>query len=153
MLDLHYNDVIMSMTASQITSLTVVYSTVYSGTDQRKHQGSTTLAFVKGIHQWPVNSPHIMLQVFSTIFGAVPNLIDTKVTSNQWTHMSIASKYPSKYQLFHWIDLRLGHKYLETEMLSFWELKFCQWLHQCVKMTSGAGREENLIKMTIFKYI
>ena len=33
----HYNDVTMSTMASQITSLTIVYSTVYSGEDQRKH--------------------------------------------------------------------------------------------------------------------
>ena len=54
----HYNDVIMSTIASQITSLTIVYSTVYSGTDQRKHQSSASLAFVRGIHRGPVNSPH-----------------------------------------------------------------------------------------------
>ena len=54
----HYNDVIMSMMASQITSLTIVYSTIYSGTDQRKHQSSASLAFVRGIHQWPMNSQH-----------------------------------------------------------------------------------------------
>ena len=54
----HYNDVIMSTTASQITSLTIVYSTVYSGADQRKHQSSASLAFVRGIHRWPMNSPH-----------------------------------------------------------------------------------------------
>ena len=40
------------------TSLTIVYWTVYSGTDQRKHQSSASLAFVRGIHRWPVNSPH-----------------------------------------------------------------------------------------------
>ena len=44
--------------AYQITSLTIVYSTVYSGADQRKHQSSMPLAFVRGIHRWPVNSPH-----------------------------------------------------------------------------------------------
>ena len=44
--------------ASQITSLTNVYSTVYSGTDLRKHQSSASLAFVRGIHRWPANSPH-----------------------------------------------------------------------------------------------
>ena len=44
--------------ASQITSLTIVYSIVYSGTDQRKHQSSASLAFVRGIHRGPVNSPH-----------------------------------------------------------------------------------------------
>ena len=50
--------VIMSAMVSQITSLTIVYSTVYSGADQRMHQSSASLAFVRGIHRWPVNSPH-----------------------------------------------------------------------------------------------
>ena len=54
----HYNDVIMSAIASQITSLTIVYSIVYLGADQRKHQSSASLAFVRGIYRWPVNSPH-----------------------------------------------------------------------------------------------
>ena len=47
----HYGDVIMGTTASQITSLTIVYSTVYSGADQRKHQSSASLAFVLGIRR------------------------------------------------------------------------------------------------------
>ena len=51
----HYYDVIMGAMASQITSLTAVYSTVYLGADQIKHQSSASLAFVRGI---PVNSPH-----------------------------------------------------------------------------------------------
>ena len=54
----HYGDVIMGTMASKITSLTIVYSTIYSGADQRKHQSSAPLAFVRGIHRWPVNSPH-----------------------------------------------------------------------------------------------
>ena len=56
----HYGDVIMSTMASQITSLTIVYSAVYSGVDQRKHQSSASLAFVRGIHRGPVNSPRKM---------------------------------------------------------------------------------------------
>ena len=48
----------MGVMASQITSLTIVYSIIYSGTDQRKHQISASLAFVRGIHRGPVNSPH-----------------------------------------------------------------------------------------------
>ena len=56
--DLHYDDVIMTMLASQITSLTVVYSIVYSGVNQRKHQSSASLAFVWEIHRGPVNFPH-----------------------------------------------------------------------------------------------
>ena len=55
---LHYDDVIMSAIASLITSLTIVYSTVYPGADQSKHQSSASLAFVWGIHRGPVNSPH-----------------------------------------------------------------------------------------------
>ena len=43
---------------SQIASLAIVYSNVYSGADQRKHQSSASLAFVQGIHRGPVNSPH-----------------------------------------------------------------------------------------------
>ena len=52
-----YNDVIMGAMAPQINSLIVVYSNVYSGADQRKHQSFASLAFVRGIHRWPVNSP------------------------------------------------------------------------------------------------
>ena len=54
----HYNDVIMGAIASQITSLTIVYSTVYSDAVQRKHQSSASLAFVRGIHRGSVNSLH-----------------------------------------------------------------------------------------------
>ena len=54
----HYNDVITGTIASQITSLTTVYWTVYSDADQRKHQSSASLAFVRGIHRGPMNSPH-----------------------------------------------------------------------------------------------
>ena len=48
----------MSMMASPITSVSIVNSTICTGADQRKHEISMSLAFVKGIHQWPVNSPH-----------------------------------------------------------------------------------------------
>ena len=54
----HYHDVMMGMIASQITSLNIVYSTVYSDADQRKHQSSASLAYVRWIHRGPVNSPH-----------------------------------------------------------------------------------------------
>ena len=54
----HYIAVIISAIASQITSLTIVYSTVYSGADQRKHQSSAPLALVRGIYRRPVDSPH-----------------------------------------------------------------------------------------------
>ena len=53
----HHNDVMMSTMASQITSITIVYSSVYVSADQRKHQSSALLALVRGIHRRPVNSP------------------------------------------------------------------------------------------------
>ena len=55
---LNNSDVIMSTMASRITSLTIVYTTVYSGADQIKHQSSASLAFVRGIRRSPVNFPH-----------------------------------------------------------------------------------------------
>ena len=48
----------MSPMASQITGVSIVYSTVCSGADQRKHQRSASLAIVRGIQRWPVISPH-----------------------------------------------------------------------------------------------
>ena len=54
----HYGDVIMITMASQITSLTVVYSIVHSDADKRKYQNPASLAFVRGINRWPVNSPY-----------------------------------------------------------------------------------------------
>ena len=55
---IHYNDIIIGAMASQMTGFTIVYSTVYAGEDQRKHQNSASLAFVRGMPRWPVNSPH-----------------------------------------------------------------------------------------------
>ena len=53
---MHYNDVIMGAITSHITSLNIVYSTVYSGADQRKNQHPASLAFAWGIHRGLVNS-------------------------------------------------------------------------------------------------
>ena len=55
---IHYNGVIMSAMTAQITGVSIVYSHVCPGAEKRKHQSSTSLAFVRGTHQWPFNSPH-----------------------------------------------------------------------------------------------
>ena len=78
-----YGDVIMAAIASQITSLTIVYSTVYLDADQRKHQSSASLAFVRGIHRGPVNSPH-KWPVTRKIFP----FDDVTMLSSQWLNMS-----------------------------------------------------------------
>ena len=54
----HYNGIIMGAIAFKITSLMIVYSIIYSYADQRKHQNSASMAFVRGIHRGPVNFPH-----------------------------------------------------------------------------------------------
>ena len=54
----HYSDFLMGAMASQLTSPTIVDLMVYWGADQIKYQSSASLAFVRGIHWWPVNSPH-----------------------------------------------------------------------------------------------
>ena len=54
----HCCDVLMSVLAYQITGVSIVCSTVCSGANQRTHQSFASLAFVRGIHRWPVNSPH-----------------------------------------------------------------------------------------------
>ena len=48
----------MRLMGSQITDVSIIYSTVGSGADQRKSQSSASLAFMRGIRRWPVNSQH-----------------------------------------------------------------------------------------------
>ena len=54
----HHSDVIMSAMTSQITDVSIVCSSVCSGADQRRHQSSASLAFMRGIHRRQVDSPH-----------------------------------------------------------------------------------------------
>ena len=46
----------MSEMAFQIAGVSIVWTT--NCTDQRKHENSASLGSVRGIHRWPVNSPH-----------------------------------------------------------------------------------------------
>ena len=88
----HYTDVTMIPMASQITSLTIVYSTVYSGTNQRKHRSSASLAFVRGIHRWPVNSPHNG-PVTRKIFPFDDVIMDWSCAGNSKAKHGIATGY------------------------------------------------------------
>ena len=54
----HYSDVKISAMASQITGVSIAYLTVCSGPNQIKYQSSASLAFMMGVHRWPMNSPH-----------------------------------------------------------------------------------------------
>ena len=84
----HNSCVIMGTLTSQITGFSVVYSIVCSGTDQRKYQSSESLAFVRGIHWWPVNSPHkapVMWKKFpldDVVMVWLPNVGDSLFVSS-----------------------------------------------------------------------
>ena len=104
---IHYGDVIMGEIASQVTSLTIVYSTFYSDADQRKHQSSASLAFVCGIHRGPVNSPHkwpvtrkmfpfddvIMIACFFNVFNDLSYYSDSMIHSTNCIFHSINQSY------------------------------------------------------------
>ena len=82
----HYDDVIIITMTSQITSLTVVYSIVYSDADQRKHQSSVSLAFVWGIHRdrW---IPHTKGQLRGKCF----HLMTSSLLTALWPHRTVFS--------------------------------------------------------------
>ena len=83
----YYSDVIMSSIASQITSLAIVYSSVYSGANQRKRQSSASLAFVWWIHRSPVNSPHkgpVMRKMFPFDDVIMNKLIAAIQITDRW---------------------------------------------------------------------
>ena len=85
----HYNDFITGAIASQITSLTIAYSNVYSGADQRKHQSSASLAFVRGIHRGPVDAPHkwpVTRECFHLTTSSYSARIERNIRSQNWRH-------------------------------------------------------------------
>ena len=121
----HYDDVIMTMLASQIISLTVVYSIVYSGVNQRKHQSSASLAFVREIHRGPVNFPHkwpvtrkmfpfddvIMMWVGSWRYGCPVAWFCYQLIAKPGNQTAI-TPWPDPYQLVKLrMDAILFHKY------------------------------------------
>ena len=112
----HYSDVIMDTIVSQITSLTIDYSTVYSDADQRKHQSSASLAFVRKIHRGPLNSSHkwpvtrklfpsddvIMTgnSSFSNVLDGLHSIINFRIYSlsvRGWWHRKL---FPLDFQFF-----------------------------------------------------
>ena len=85
----HYSDVTMGAMASQITSLTIVYPKVYSGEDQRKHQSSASLAFVRGMHRWPVYSPHKwpVTRIFFPFYDVIIEYMYMCYTLTEFSHL------------------------------------------------------------------
>ena len=132
----HYSDVIMSATASQITIVSIVCSTVDSGSDQGKHQSSASLAFVREIHHthmWPMDSRHkgpvirkmfpfndvIMRSLHYIITTTKPNpcaLIQIYCRFMPWTH---GSELPRIEETQHYWLVSLQHTTVTTISLYF----------------------------------
>ena len=107
----HYSDVIMGTMVSQIISLTIVYSTVYPGADQRKHQSSASLVFVRGIHRWPVNSPD-KGPVTRKMFPFDDIIMQLRWNSNTKIVLKMHFKMPSAI----WYSCCLGLDVLEMDL-------------------------------------
>ena len=97
----HYDDVIMNAIASQITSLMIVYSTVYSDADQSKHQSSASLAFVWGIHRdrW---LPRTKGQLRGKCFNLMRSSWSILLSITQWPREGI---YHTLMMIHRWFNL------------------------------------------------
>ena len=97
----------MGAIACQITGLSIVCSAVCSGVDHRKHQSSTSLAFVRGIHRWPVKSLH-KRQITRNMFPFDDVIMsDGNIDMTSWLHCWTANKNNSKLGDMWKTDLRI----------------------------------------------
>ena len=119
----HYTDVIMSLIASHITSLTIVYSIVYSDADQRKHQSSALQAFVWGVHRGPVNSLH-KWPVTQKMFP-FDDVIMVRKEKSIWMDASLECAHYQRNQI------NYKEKYMERE----WPIRGQSVLHDIYCLT------------------
>ena len=119
----HYGDVIMSTIVSQITSLTIVYSTVYSDADQRKYQSSASLAFVPGIHRWIPKYFHLMTSSKYILTRSCLEMIAKLEMSSGWLPWSKTSfnvpsndhgSHPDVSMIISSVSLMLSYMFLDS---------------------------------------
>ena len=125
----------MTTLASQITSLAIVYSIAYSDADQRKHQSPASLAFVRGIHRGPVNSPHKgpvtrKMFPFDDVIMRMSQL-RTMVLSIcvKWSMMCIitiigAALVVARHREFSFVDYQDENGHSIVDLNNMWLLKF-----------------------------
>ena len=126
----------MGTMRSQITSLTIVYSTDYSDADQSKYQSSASLAFVRGIHRRPVNSPHkwpVMRKMFPFDDVIMIKLIHFSkrgfwsLTHVKWLYKNVNWQQPWQYFL-RLVWLLLSFDIEHRHLLDY--VKTVKWLSQ-----------------------
>ena len=142
----------------------VVYSTVYSGADKRKHQSSASLALVRGIHRWPVNYPHKgpvtrkmfpIDDVIMTCCCLLPHGITTEwnallITGPMWYRWSPV-EYSHKWFIIRWFGVFLiirPHKLLNKQYSYRWfstPSRSCEdTVMECSKMHLNVNFEKNV---------
>ena len=111
--------------ASLITSLTIVYSTVYSDANHRKHHSPASLAFVRGIHRRPVNSPHkwpVTRKMFPFDDVIMLTVVDMKPSSNA-SRMRFLAKSQTAGRS--WLDhTHIVSKQIEIALVSWLKYSF-----------------------------
>ena len=129
-MSMHYNDVIMGAVASQITSLTIVYSTVDSDPDQRKHQSSASLTFVWGIHRGPVNTLHkwpVTRKMFHLMTSSWSHVMNTSCWPwHTLEHITMLQEWKSIE--FHWPNILFKILRQRRNGRNFWKLKIVVFL-------------------------
>ena len=129
----HYSDVIMNNMASQVTSVSIVCSNVCSGADRRKHQSPASLAFVRGIHRWPVDSPLKRL-VTRKMFPFNDVIMFSSPLSLLWKPKNTQNIWPTSCILT--IDLHITKQAqnIFTLLISTaWKHRWASRLHFCVE--------------------
>ena len=126
--------------ASQITGVSIVCSAVCSGADQRKHQSSASLAFVKGIHRRPVDSPHkgpVTRKVF--LFDDVIMMLPVRsgfVWYNYVIFYICTEQIPNWWlSLICWSTVISGSRYRHSDIISQ-NKKHMDWSHEMMEITS-----------------
>ena len=167
----------MGAIASQITSLTSVYSIVNLDSDQRKHQNSASLAFVRGIHRGPVNSSHKrpvtrkMFQFDDVIMFAqhdieASQLFNRKdcstIIAASYGHQSILTHLPmySLFSCLHWLTSKEVSKLRITgplwkESTGDWRIPFSkgQWYEGCFHFKTSSWKSKIYLFMSQHKQI
>ena len=118
----HYRDVIISTMASKITGVSIVYATVCSGADHKKHQSSASLAFGRGTHRWPVNSPHkgpVTRKIFP--FDDVIMQLRILLKPKRWTLHIQTELVPKEHFLEHLWILRIVFKRIKLFKKCCWK--------------------------------
>ena len=141
----------MSMMASQITSLTIVYSTVYSAADQRKYQSSVSLAFVRGPHRWPVNSP----QKWSVTRKMFPfDDVTSGHASGKFIHVAIFSLFSTYLTACRYNTVRYNTKLIATRQMSVLEsqrtLNGIFVVSDFKEMATGNRKRKTVTKQDLF---